>query len=178
MSLLELVVGNLKSSQISFGAIGAAALAHHGVSRATHDVDLLSMDARTLDTSTWSSLKDVGVEVEIRRGDVDDPLAGVVRFRRVDERPVDLIVGKRDWILSMLDRTEPGEVGGVPLAVVRAADLILLKLYAGGPQDAWDIAELLSGGSTNELVAEVETSVGQLPVEARGLWKKILEASR
>lgn len=173
MSLLELVVTNLELQEIPFAAIGAAALAHHGVSRATHDIDLLSVDDRTLEARNWSGLTEAGVEVQIRRGDHDDPLAGVIRFRHGRERPVDLIVAKRAWSRSALDRAEPGEVAGVALAVVRAADLILLKLYAGGPRDAWDVAELLSCGNRAELVKEVEERIEELPPEARVLWRKV-----
>jgi NADH:ubiquinone oxidoreductase subunit F (NADH-binding) len=40
----------------------------------------------------------------------------------------------------------------------------LLKLYAGGPQDAWDVEQLLSGGERSMLV----TAVAAAPDAARG----------
>ena len=173
MSLLERVVRQLESHAISFVAIGAAALAHHGVSRATQYVDLLCVDISSLEAATWRPLDEAGVDVEIRRGDPEDPLAGVVRIREGGERPVDLIVGKRGWKRSMLERAEPGEVAGVALPVARAADLMLLKLYAGGPQDAWDVAALLSGDDRAEMVREIEECVEELPSEAQELWERI-----
>ena len=57
--------------------------------------------------------------------------------------------------------------------VARAADLILLKLYAGGPQDVWDIDQLLDVDGT--LAAEVEAGLRWLPAECASLWRSILE---
>jgi hypothetical protein len=51
--------------------------------------------------------------------------------------------------------------------------LILLKLYAGGPQDAWDIAQLLGGEDRGALVAAVDALVTLLPDDARSLWRTI-----
>ena len=67
----------------------------------------------------------------------------MVRFGAPGESPIDVVVGKFGWQRRVLERAEP--MGELP--VVRAADLILLKLYAGGPQDAWDIQQLLLASS-------------------------------
>lgn len=45
------------------------------------------------------------------------------------------------------------------------ADLILLKLYAGGSQDAWDIEQLLTGPERAAVTAEIEATLGALPAE-------------
>jgi hypothetical protein len=68
-------------------------------------------------------------------------------------------------------------IAGSVLPVVRAADLILLKLFAGGPQDAWDIEQLLAGADREELIAEVDREIAPLPKEAGDLWRKILGLS-
>jgi hypothetical protein len=65
---------------VAFAVVGAAALAVHGISRATRDLDLLVTDPVCLAESTWTTLRREGVEVTIRRGDPDDPLAGVLKF--------------------------------------------------------------------------------------------------
>lgn len=65
---------------------------------------------------------------------------------------------------------------GIPFAVVgvaRAADLILLKLFAGGPQDAWDVTQLLAVPDRSALVAEVEAALPALPEDARQLWRRV-----
>ncbi|MBW1685055.1 MAG: hypothetical protein JRS35_08320 [Deltaproteobacteria bacterium] len=77
MSLLDEVAGLLTDRGIDIAVIGAAALAAHGVSRATADLDLLVVDLAVLDDELWSDFRAAGDEV--RRGDEADSLAGVVR---------------------------------------------------------------------------------------------------
>jgi hypothetical protein len=62
---------------------------------------------------------------------------------------------------------------GRPLRVARTVDLVLLKLYAGGPQDAWDIQQLLALETGGAVAAQVERELGQLPAEAADLWRRI-----
>jgi hypothetical protein len=99
--------------------IGAAALAVHGVSRATGDLDLLTVDLPCLEDDLW------------------DPL------RRSGAHP---------WQREVLGRASPITLEGTSLAIVAAADLVLLELYAGGPQDAW---------------------VPALPGDCAALWERI-----
>ena len=149
-------------------------MASYGVARSTFDQDLLTLGAEALLPETWSRLGGAGVAVEIRRGDVFDPLAGVVRFSLTGSRPVDVVVGKLVWQREVLERATTSTPGGIP--VVRAADLILLKLYAGGPQDAWDIQQLLAGEDREALIAEVEKEIPRLTREAADLWKRVISA--
>jgi hypothetical protein len=140
MTLLERVVGVLDGSGTSCALIGAAALAAAGVARSTFDVDLLTTDPSVLRPSLWAGLRAEGVSVEIRHADADDPLGGVVRIEAPAERPVDVIVGKHAWQARAVSRAHRPGAGP---AIVQPRDLVLLKLYAGGPQDLWDIRELL-----------------------------------
>jgi hypothetical protein len=52
---------------------------------------------------------------------------------------------------------------------------VLLKLYAGGPQDAWDVQQLLAVEDRAALVSEVESRLGDLPAHAATLWRRIQE---
>lgn len=70
-------------------------------------------------------------------------------------------------------RALPAEVDGVPVPVDRPADLVLLKLYAGGPQDAWDIDQLLASADARDVAREVESRIGELPEDARALWRRV-----
>lgn len=175
MTLFAVVLARLDEVGIRCSLIGAEALALRGASRATLDRDLLTTDHRALDAAIWAPLADSGAEVDVRRGDDDDPLAGVVRIRAGNERPVDLIVGRYDWQTRVLDRSEILDLGEVRVAVPRAADLVLLKLFAGGPQDAWDIAQLLSDDQRAVLISEVDSRIGELPDDSRRLWRNILD---
>ncbi len=151
-------------------------MAVHGVSRATRDIDLLALDPACLSAATWASLQQRGVAVTIRRGDTDDPLAGVVRLAGDGESPVDVIVGKSSWQARALDRASPRVIDGVATPVAGLADLLLLKLYAGGPQDAWDVVQLLEAGDRAALVAEVEASLAALPETSRRLWSRVVQS--
>ena len=149
----------------------------HGVSRGTRDLDLFTLARQCLDSVTWAPLEAAGATVRIRRGDDDDPLAGVVRFTMPGEGPVDLVIGKSPWQALIADRARPAVVAGVRLPVARASDIVLLKLYGGGPQDAWDIEELLNAGNRAALIEEVEAAVAALPAESRKLWSRITRPS-
>lgn len=149
----------------------------HGVSRGTRDLDLFTLARECLDPLTWAPLDAIGATVRIRRGDADDPLAGVVRFTMPGGEPVDLVVGKSPWQTAIPDRAQPAFVAGVRLPVARASDIVLLKLYGGGPQDAWDIEQLLTAGDRAALIAEVEAAIASLPAESRGLWRRISQGA-
>jgi hypothetical protein len=172
LTLLADVTAILARGEIAHAVIGAAALAVHGVARATADLDLLAIDDRCLDSSLWRELGAHGVEIEIRRGDSDDPLAGVVRINAPGEPSIDLVIGRWRWQSELLARAEPVRLSGVSVPVVSAPDFVLLKLYAGGPQDAWDIDQLLD---VDAAIAErVEELVAALPADAIRIWRQIL----
>ena len=169
MTLLDRVVRLLTDQRVPHAVIGAAALAAHGVARSTYDIDLLTTDARVLVASLWGPLQAEGVTVEIRRGDADDPLGGVVRLAAPGQRPVDLVIGKHRWQAVAVDRAESHS--GSP-AVVSARDLVLLKLYAAGRQDLWDVRELLQLPTAAELIADVEAD---LPAHSRAMQEQWAE---
>ncbi len=170
MSLLDEVGATLEAAGIRHALIGALALAAYGVNRATVDLDLFVADAACLQPDLWSDLRRRGLAVEIRRGDLTDPLAGVVRIQSPGESPLDVVVGKFAWQARLLERAEP--LGGT--LVVRAADLALLKLYAGGLQDAWDVQQLLARPFRDDLIHEVEQRLTDLPARCRDFWTKLL----
>ncbi len=177
MSLLGRVSAALQAAGIPYTLIGSSALAIYGVNRSTLGVvDLLGTAPECLDRSMWDSLGDEGIGVEVRKGDFDDPLAGVVRFTASGESPVDLVIGRSAWQGKLIARTGTAHFAGVELSVLTASDLILLKLYAGGPQDAWDIQQILAGPERDSLVAGVERELSELPRESSVLWRRILEA--
>ena len=175
VSLLERVAAILDRAGARYALVGAAAMAVHGVGRSTRDVDLLTLTDAPLDAAWWTPLSDAGVRVSVSRGDADDPLAGVVRFYREGERPVDLVVGRHRWQRRILERAEPAVAAGASLPAVRARDLILLKLFAGGAQDAWDVEQLLAGPDRETLIAGVTADLDDLPVRCRELWRRIVE---
>lgn len=60
------------------------------------------------------------------------------------------------------------------MPIADAAGLILLKLYAGGLQDSWDIEQLLAAAADRSaLVATVEAEAPRLPAGAQHLWERL-----
>ena len=169
-TLLARVLEVLEERGARPALIGGMALAAHGVGRATQDFDILVLDAAVLSGTPWTALRESGVEIETRRGDAADPLAGVVRFSGGDEPSVDVVVGKQPWQSEVLDRRRTLRLGDLSVPVVDAADLVLLKLDAGGPQDRLDIRLLLRGPAGPALRAEVESRLAALPQPLRDGW--------
>jgi hypothetical protein len=176
VSLLADVSAALENASVPHALIGAAALAAHGVTRATADVDVLVTDTRCLTSAPWASLGAKGIAVDIRRGDAADPLAGVVRLTAQGESPVDVIVGRPGWQEAIVRRAVRTPLADATVAIVTAADLVLLKLYAGGAQDAWDVAQLLDASQGIE--GQVEGNLASLPPECARLWRQILSGRR
>ena len=173
MTLLARVVDALRSREIPHCLIGAAALAAHGVSRSTQDIDLLAADPAALSDMTWAELKNAGVSVDVRPGDSTDPLAGVVRLQSPEEDVVDVVVALAPWHRALIGRARAVRLEDLELPVAEAADIILLKLYAGGPQDMWDIQQLLGTARGHRIAADVDARLGDLPAEHRRLWDSI-----
>lgn len=159
----------LRREHIDFALIGAAALAAHGVGRSTLDIDILVTDPRVLSLSLGGE----NVTVDVRRGDADDPLAGVIRFSQAGERDVDLVVGRFSWQQDIIRRARTIDLEDVQIPVADVTGVILLKLYAGGTQDAWDVEQLLASTDRASATAAVDDIVHELPPDARTLWQRL-----
>jgi hypothetical protein len=154
--------------------IGAHAMAARGYPRFTVDIDILTVDGRVLDRPTWTELERTGAVVERRRGDPDDPLGGVVRIQRAGVPDVDVVLGKWQWEADVIDRAEPMSFGDVPVRVPRLADLILLKLAAGGSLDLHDAAVLLTLGDRDALAREIEERLPDVRPDVTHAWRELL----
>lgn len=140
--LISLVSRSLARENVSFAVVGAAALAVHGYARATSDLDLLTTDSRVLRLD-WSTVLPEPVHADVRIGDADDPLAGVITFDAKGADEVDLIIGRWRWQTAAVQRARASQVRGVELPVVGLSDLVVLKLDAGGILDLRDIDSLV-----------------------------------
>ncbi len=174
MSLVGDVIAYLGKRRVKCALIGGEALAVHGIARATLDSDLLVASTNVLRDAFWSSLSPRAA-VEIRSGDADDPLAGAVRIRRRTEQ-TDVIVG-RPWVRYMLGRTIRIRVESEDLPVVHRADLVLLKLFAAGPQDLLDVRLLLELGG-EELPEQIERRLAGIPAEITRAWRRLRRVPR
>jgi len=176
MTLLAEVVACLDAAASRHAMIGATAMAVLGATRSTLDLDILTTDRSVLNRPFWRLLESPDVTVDIRIGDIQDPLVGVVRFTRDGDRPVDVIVGEAPWQESVISDASVRHVADVEVPIVDEAGLVLLKLYAGGPQDRWDIEQILGivadPGGVRE---DVGNRLTGLPARCRNLWQLITQ---
>lgn len=173
---LEPIRRVLDALGVRYALIGGHALAARGYPRFTVDIDLLTTDRRVLEPQVWAALIDQGAAVDARRGDDDDPLAGVVHVLLPDGTDVDLIVGRWPWEGGVIDRANLVTIApGVDILVPTASDLILLKLAAGGFVDLQDAAALLATGDRDRLVAAVESRIDEVRPDVRRTWRGLLE---
>ena len=164
-------------ARIDYALIGAAAMAVHGVSRATADVDFFTVDTKVLDKKLWNALESQGANLRLLKGNSDDPLAGNVRLSVGDEEIVDVVVGRHAWQREIIDSSERLSIGEVTVRVARPAGLVLLKLYAGGPKDAWDVRSLLESHERAKAIRmEVDGTVSRLPPECSSLWDRLRDS--
>jgi hypothetical protein len=158
-----------------YALIGAHAMAARGYPRFSVDVDLLTTDPRVLDREIWTGLEDDGAAVDRRQGDDEDPLAGVVHVLLTDGTDIDVVVGRWEWEADVIARAEVLTVAeGVRIAVPRTSDLILLKLAAGGFMDLHDAAALLEISDRETIVREIESRIGEVRPDVRGVWRELL----
>ena len=166
--------GVLRSAGIAHALIGGWATRAYGGERPTEDVDLLAADGRVLSDALWAPVRASGMRVDVRVGDDDDPLLGVVRVgTRHALALVDIVVPRGQWCASMLSRalSEGARVslGGVEVCVVQPADLIVLKL-SYSPKDRADIAAILLDDLDGRVRDQVDTRIHDLPAFQQQIW--------
>ena len=172
---VEPVVRALDALGVSYALFGAHAMAARGYPRFTVDIDLLTTDSRVLDRATWTTLEHEGAAIDVRRGDADDPLGGVVHILLSDGTDVDVVLGRWAWEAGVIERSERLQVSpGVTLPVPTVSDLILLKLAAGGFLDLHDAAALLAIGERATLQAEVESRIADVRPDIGAAWRELL----
>ena len=131
------------------------------------------------DGSTPRYDPDGGPDAERRRRRAARRRAREIDGARDWESPpvgVDVVVVRGAGASRMTGGAGPvARFGEVEVRAVTASDLVLLKLYAGGPRDGWDVAALLEalGPARGELVAAVDAAIGQLPRRCARTWRRI-----
>ena len=110
----------------------------HGIVRASMDADaVLSLTIQETPTLE-REFRAAGFRTELRRGDPDDPIAGVLSLTDAYGNRVDLLVGLRGLDPDAFSRTVELIFHGAELRVVGLEDFIAMKIFAGGPHDMAD----------------------------------------
>lgn len=172
MTVIEAVSQILESIEAPYALIGARAVGARGYPRMTLDYDFLTSDARVLEREVWKELEERGATIDPRKGDFDDPIAGVVHITFADRVEADVLLAKWKWELAIIERSERLDVGGSIVPVPVTSDLILLKLAAGGPIDLQDVVSLLAT-NRDSLVREVDDKIDQVLPDVSAAWERL-----
>lgn len=140
-----------------FALIGGLAVSARGFARATDDIDYLV----EVSDQSCEPLARV-IKGRFFPPDLGDPLDGVFRFDSVTAHTTVSVQAIRlgpKLIESALEDVTTVDLSGTALPVVGLHGLILLKLYAGGPQDILDVVQLLR---VNRLNAQESSALSEL----------------
>jgi predicted nucleotidyltransferase len=175
--LLDGIGRLLDDNHIRWAAIGALAVAYHGLYRASLDADaLISLKGADLDLEGLAGiLRGRGLSVDVRIGENDDPLGFVLRITDGRANQVDLIGGIPRLDPDFFQRSTEDEFDGMRLRMSSPEDLIALKVYAGGPKDIEDakgVIEVQEAGIDNELLLRLCKRFGR---ESEAVCRKLLE---
>ena len=133
----------LQQENVDYAVIGAMAAAVHGVVRASLDADavlsLTTQDAQRLEKVFAAA----GFQTELRRGDMDDPIACLLALTDTQGNRVDLVIGLRGMEAATFARAIVVPFMGQMLRFVCREDFLAMKAYAGGPQDVDDARKVI-----------------------------------
>jgi predicted nucleotidyltransferase len=146
--LLLDVAAVLAERGTDYVVIGAMAASVHGSIRATTDADaLLSVSVPKL-RQLQREFKKAGFSTDLRQGDEDDPIQGLLAVTDKHGNRVDLLAGLRGLDAETFSRALTVPFLGSSLRVIGREDFIAMKCFAGGPQDVADARHALK--SANE----------------------------
>lgn len=157
--LLLDVVDVLAARSIDYAVIGALAASLHGAGRASLDADLVVPAGVMEGTRIDEALKRAGLTTELRRGDPEDAIPGLVRVSDSFGNQVDVLLGIRDLDPKTFSRTVEVPFEGTRLRFVGREDFIAMKVAAGGAIDLVD-AENAIAADPKSLDVELVRNLG------------------
>ena len=128
----------LQRENVDYAVIGAFALSVHGAIRGTTDVDALLFTTPQRLGRLRAVFDRAGFASELRSGDPEDPILGMLILSDGNNNHVELLGGLRGMDPAIFSRTVEVQFRGVNLRFVGREDLIAMKCFAGGPQDLID----------------------------------------
>lgn len=145
--LLE-IVRLLEAAGAGYAVIGALAASYHGVVRTSLDADALVFHPREAPEALAERFVKGGFGAQLRKGDAEDPIPGMIVVSDAHGNRVDLLLGLRGLDPDTEKRVRTVSYDGMPLRVVGLEDFIAMKLFAGGPQDLEDARHAIAVSGT------------------------------
>jgi hypothetical protein len=168
--LLEKASKELHTS-IQFAVIGGLAVAAWGVIRATQDIDILANSNPTplVKTELRGELSNFldrnGCHTEWRVGVLrgsDSAAPESQSAADLGEIGADILWAHKHWQQQALQRSVAIDVLKRRVNILHPEDLILMKLDAGGPQDLFDVKQMLSAPPPQLNIEQLRASAARL----------------
>lgn len=170
VELLVDMVAVLNTAEIEYAVIGALAASVHGLVRASQDADVVIHVTVAGLREVDSRLSDLGLETELRRGDIDDPIPALLLVSDKYGNRVDLLAGLKGMRAAVYQRVVEVKIAGTAttLRVVSREDLVAMKAFVGGPRDMLDARHCIAvaGAELNvKLLRTVVADYGRHAIE-------------
>lgn len=150
LGLLSYIADILDRRSIPNLAIGAVAVAFHGVVRASLDADALisikedsAQGTSSVRSKLIEDLEREGLKVVFRAPDLFDPVHGLIEIQDSFGNRVDLLLGLRGMDPQVFSRGKRVALGSIHLNIASAEDVIVMKVLAGSSQDLADAEGIL-----------------------------------
>jgi hypothetical protein len=150
LDAIERAARVLVDARVPYAFIGGVAMGAWAVPRPTFDLDLAVASGTSELPALLQAFERAGFVVEdVFRKGFADRIAGMEKVHvhlpsGSALLAVDLFLATTPFLHSLLERRKTVDLGGGPLQVCTAADLILLKLVADRPKDRLDVENLLA----------------------------------
>lgn len=132
--------------QIPYALIGSYAVSVWGVGRATQDIDFIASIPQEKTSEIISRLRKQGFQTDLRHGDPEDPIAGILKLTYINndfKESIDVLLGIKGLSKEIYMRTKILNILDTKIPVISPEDLVISKLLAGGPVDIEDASKVI-----------------------------------
>lgn len=157
LNKISLVLREASAKKIiaSYALIGGMAVSAWGVIRATKDVDFLLCLANQNSAlrEFEKILKKHKIKFSTHKGAFNDPIGLLLNLQipiAKEKVSIQLIVATKDWEEEFSKATVKVKVGAINIPVIKAEELIIMKMIAGGPVDIYDVKQLLKANKNGQ----------------------------
>jgi hypothetical protein len=167
--LLLDAVAVLTDEGVEYAVIGAMAASVHGKVRASLDADAVLGVGPARLRQLEKRFTAEHFHTELREGDAEDPVPGVLALCDAHGNQVDLLAALRGMDPAAFQRAVTIPFQGASLRVIGREDFIAMKLFAGGPKDLMDASAVLQAGGPPldlELLRQLAGRFGRPTLEA------------
>ena len=143
--LLLKVIKLLNKSRIPYAIVGAFAASFYGLVRASLDADaVISIEKNKEKLEKFLTfLREETWKTDIRQGDSNDPVRGVINIQDKFKNRVDLLTGISGMREDIFDRVMPASFLKTKIKIVGIEDFIAMKIFAGSAKDIQDVVGVL-----------------------------------